>query len=427
MQYTKSKDLLSRAYRVIPSATQTFSKGPTQWPTEGAPNYLVRGEGAWVWDADGNKFLDYAMALGSIILGYNHPKVTAAAERQMRLGSVFSQTHPLEVEVAELLTEVIPCAEMVRFGKNGSDATTAAIRVARAYTGRDHVAICGYHGWHDWYIATTTRDAGIPASVGKLSHTFGYNDLGSLEALFDQYPQQIAAVVMEPIGVVQPEPGFLTGIQELCRRHGAVLIFDEIVTGFRLALGGAQEVFGVTPDLACFGKAMGNGFPISALVGRRDIMEVCDTIFFSGTFGGETISLAACQATIDTMRAENSLAHIAEHGGKLYRHLTGLIEKFGLSNVVKLVGQEARFVVAFPHEDEAQTRLRRTFFMQECIKRGLLYFCLNVPCAAHGEEELTFAKGVFDEVVPLFAIANQADDFQSRLAGEPVAAIFRKP
>ena len=420
----RSQELLERARRVIPSATQTFSKGPNQWVRGVSPHYLVRGEGAWVWDADGNKYLDYLMALGPIILGYGNARVNGAVERQLKDGPVFSQMHPLEVEVAELLVDLIPCAEMVRFAKNGSDATTGAVRAARAYTGRDHVALCGYHGWHDWYIGTTTRNKGVPAAVTALSHGFVYNDTESLRRIFAE--NAVAAVVMEPIGVEDPKPGFLQAVRDLCTANGSVLIFDEIITGFRLHIGGAQAHFGVTPDLACFGKAMANGFPLAAVVGRRDVMMMFDEVFFSGTFGGDAVSLAACKATIAEIEENTVLAHIRRAGEKLQNGLNDLISRYGLNKVVRIVGQPVRSVMAFPGCDEHEALLRRSFVMQESVKRGLLYFCSHVPCFAHGEQELRFALDVFEDVMPLVAAAFQADDFAKRMQGLPVEPIFRR-
>jgi len=384
----------------------------------------VRGDGAWVWDVDGNKYLDYLMALGPIILGYGNARVNEAVMRQVKDGSVFSQMHPLEVEVAEMLVDLIPCAEMVRFAKNGSDATTGAVRAARAYTGRDHVAFCGYHGWHDWYIGTTTRSKGVPASVSALSHCFIYNDIDSLKRIFAEHA--VAAVVMEPIGVEEPNPGFLPTIRNLCDENSAVLIFDEIVTGFRLHIGGAQAHFGVTPDLACFGKAMANGLPLAAVVGRREFMMVFDEVFFSGTFGGDAISLAACKATIDELKEKSVLSHIWTVGEKLKSGLSDLTARYGLNEVVRIVGQPVRSVMTFPGCDEREALLRRSFVMQECVKRGLLYFCSHVPCFAHGEGEIRFALDVFEEVIPLVATAFQANDFAQRLQGVPVEPIFRR-
>jgi glutamate-1-semialdehyde aminotransferase len=427
MKFDNSRNLLERAKKVIPSATQTFSKGPNQWVGNVSPNYLARGDGAWIQDVDGNRFLDYLMALGPIILGYGNHKVNDTVKCQIDDGIVFSQMHPLEVEVSELLCELIPCAEMVRFGKNGSDVTTAAIRVTRAFTGRDRIAVCGYHGWHDWYIGTTTRDLGIPKAVKELTSSFDYNDIGSLEVLFEKFPSEIAAVIMEPVGIEKPQGNFLQDVKALCKSNGTLLVFDEIVTGFRMGLGGAQEYFGVTPDIACFGKAMANGFPISAVVGRRPVMEMFDKIFFSGTFGGEAASLAACKATITEMLDNQVIDYLWKSGDNLLAEIGKRVEKHGLNNVVKLLGYGVRFVMAFPCEDEYQARLRRSYFMQECIKRGLLFFGSHNITASHGEEEIRFTLDVYDQVFPLFAAAYQANDFESRLEGACVEPIFRKP
>jgi glutamate-1-semialdehyde aminotransferase len=424
--FLRSQELLDRARRVIPSATQTFSKGPNQWVRGVSPHYLVRGEGAWVWDADGNKYLDYLMALGPIILGYGNTRVNEAVTRQLGDGPVFSQMHPLEVEVAEMLVDLIPCAEMVRFAKNGSDVTTGAVRAARAYTGRDHVAFCGYHGWHDWYIGTTTRNRGVPAAVSALSHSFTYNDIESLEKIFADYPRGLAAVIMEPMGVEAPKPGYLEAIRDLCSKNGTILIFDEIITGFRYDLGGAQAYFGVRPDLACFGKAMANGFPLAAVVGQRDVMMIFDEIFFSGTFGGDAISLAACRATIEEMQARDVIAHNWSVGQQLSDGLSELIGRHGLGEAIRIVGFPVRSVMAFPGCDEDQVRLRRSFVMQECVKRGLLYFGSNNPCLAHDQNEINFTLNVFTEVMPLVASAFQANDFADRMEGLVVEPIFRR-
>lgn len=427
LERTRSEALLVRARAVIPSATQTFSKGPNQWVRGVSPYFLDRGEGAWVWDADGNRYLDYLMALGPIILGYGDAAVTKAVRERLEMGAVFSQMHELEVEVAELLIELIPCAEMVRFGKNGSDATSAAVRAARAFTGRERIACCGYHGWHDWHIGTTTRNAGVPGAIQGLTHTFVYNDLESLEGLFARHPGEIAGVIMEAIGVETPEPGYLAAVKELCHRHGALLIFDEIINGFRIAYGGAQEYFGVTPDLACFGKAMANGLPLSAVVGRRNVMAIFDEIFYSGTFGGDTLALAACKATIEQFRARKVLDHLRDYGGRLYKALGSLIARNGVGEAMRLVGLESRSILVFPDADEYQSRLRRSYFMQECHKRGLLFFGPHLPTAAHRDEELSFTMEVYEEVVPLFARALAADDFAAQMEGEIVEPIFRKP
>lgn len=423
----RSRALLARAYDVIPSATQTFSKGPTQWASGVSPSFLDRGDGAWVWDVDGNRYLDHLMALGPVILGYRDQEVDEAIRQQLDKGIVFSQMHELEVTVAEKLVELIPCAEMVRFGKNGTDVTSAAVRAARAFTGNEVVACCGYHGWQDWYIGTTTRSLGVPKAVTELTVPFTYNDLGSLERVLEAHPGGVAAVIMEAVGVEQPAPGFLEGVRELTRREGVVLIFDEIITGFRLGIGGAHDRFGVTPDLACFGKAMANGMPLSAVVGSRQVMSIFDEVFFSGTFGGETLSLAAADATMRQLVRDDVMTHIASYGSRLLVGFQALIDEHGLTEDLLLLGFPERSVLSFPNADEREVRVRRSFFMQECVRRGLLYFGSHLPTAAHGDEELSFTLGTLAEVVPAFAAARASGPIEDRLEGPCVEAIFRRP
>jgi len=334
----QSQALLERAKAKIPCQTQCLSKGPTQFVQGVAPVYLQRGEGSHVWDVDGNEYIDFMSGLGPISLGYNYPATNEAIRSQLESGTTFSLMHPLEVEVAELLTEIIPCAEMVRFGKNGSDATSAAIRIARAYTGREHLAQWGYHGWHDWYAVTTSRCKGIPRRFAELIHPFAYNQIESLEKVFRQYPQEIAAVIMEPVGTSAPENNFLQKVRDLCDRYGALLIFDEVITGFRWALGGAQEFFQVIPDLACFGKSMANGMPLSAVVGRRDVMRASEEVFFSLTFGGECLSLAAAQATINEIREKDVIEHIWLQGRVLQEGLNQLSQEHGLGDKIRCIG-----------------------------------------------------------------------------------------
>lgn len=427
MNFANSNLLINRAEKVVPSLSQTFSKGPNQWARGSSPYYLESGNGAWVTDVDGNEFLDHLMALGPVILGYNDSGVNKAITAQLQKGIVFSQMHPLEVEVSELLVETIPCAEMVRFVKSGSDATTAAVRVARAFTGRDKVAICGYHGWQDWYVGTTVRNLGVPAAVKDLSFTFPYNDASTLRKLIEENSNNVAAIVLEAIGVIDPEDGFLEEVRDIATEHDIILIFDEVVTGFRMHLGGAQSYFGVTPDLACFGKAMANGMPLSAVVGKAPIMATFDKIFCSGTFGGETLSLAACKETVRRIKEENVIEHINQYGLALRNGINALIEKYQLSPWIKLIGQNSRSVMTFADVDEREARLRRTLTMQECAKRGLLYYCAHLPCQAHGEKELAFTLRVLGEVMPLLAQAIGSGNVGDYLEGPVVEAIFRKP
>jgi glutamate-1-semialdehyde-2,1-aminomutase len=423
----RSQALGQRAERVIPSGTQTFSKGPTQFVRGVAPMFLESGRGSHVWDVDGNEFIDYAMALGPIILGHAFPEVDDAVEAQIRRGIAFSLPHPLEVEVAEMLVEIVPCAEMVRFGKNGSDATSGAVRAARAFTGREMIACCGYHGWQDWYIGTTTRSLGVPAPVKRLTAPFDYNDLASLERIFAEHPAQVAAVIMEPVGIVPPEPGFLEGVRELTRREGALLVYDEVVTGFRLALGGAQELFGVEPDLAAVGKAMGNGFPIAAVVGRADVMEIFDEIFFSFTFGGEAASLAAAAATLTVLRERDVLPHLWAQGQVLHDGFNALAKHFELDEVARCVGLFPRTVLSFFATASHPPLLLKSLFQQECLRRGVLFTGGQNISFSHSDADVEHTLRVYRAAFEVLRKGIADGDPEALLDGVPVEAVFRAP
>jgi glutamate-1-semialdehyde 2,1-aminomutase/spore coat polysaccharide biosynthesis protein SpsF len=379
----KSEEWLSRSRKVIPTCAQTFSKNHKQYVQGVAPIFLERGKGCRVWDVDGNEYIDYVQGLLPNILGYANDDVNRAATAQLSQGHSFSLPHPIEVELAERLTRLIPCAEMVRFGKNGSDATSGAVRAARAFTRRDRIACCGYHGWQDWYIGSTTRNAGVPASVRELTHPFRYNDLASLEEILKTHPNEFAAVIMEPINFEEPSPGFLQGVKDLAHRHGAVLIFDEICSGFHFGLGGAQKIFGVTPDLACFGKAMGNGFPISCVVGRADVMQVFDEIFFSFTFAGETQSLAAAMSVLDILEGTDALARMAESGKLLQDGIHAMAKEAGLGGRVQCIGRPQWSLLKFRGADGGDSPLMKNLFQQEAVKRGILLLATHNMTAAH--------------------------------------------
>jgi glutamate-1-semialdehyde aminotransferase len=425
--FAASDALLERALKTIPSGTQTFSKGHSQYPVGASPLFLERGEGAYVWDVDGNQYIDYPLALGPNILGYGNKAVNAAAAAQISLGLQFSLPTRLEVEVAEMLVERIPCAEMVRFGKNGSDVTSAAVRVARAATGRERVACCGYHGWQDWYIGTTTRDGGVPKAVKELTHSFEYNKLETLSALFDRYPGQIAAVILEPIGVVDPLPGFLEDVANLTRKNGAVLIYDEVVTGFRLARGGAQELYGVTPDLACFGKAMANGFPISTVVGKSDLMKVFDDIFFSFTAGGEAMSLAAAKATMLEIDRLDVYPKLWRLGDGLRDAFNALIKKHGLEEWISCIGPGPHTVISIKEKDGIDPLAIRSLFQQEVIARGILFLVGHNICAALSEDDVRRTLAAYDEALAQVRRGIEGGSPEKLLRGRKVKAVFRKP
>ncbi len=422
----QSAAYLERAQRVIPGVSQTFSKNPNQFVRGVSPAFIQRGQDGRVWDVDGNEFIDFPMSLLPVVLGHNDPDVTAAVQSQIAKGTIYSLPHPLEIEVSEMLIEEIPCAEMVRFGKSGTDSTTAAIRVARGFTRRDRVAICGYHGWADWYIGTTTRDLGVPAAVSALSHTFDYNDLDSLKLLLDTHPGEFAAVIMEPTGVVAPEDGFLEGVAELAHEHGALLVFDEVVTGFRINLGGAQTHFGVTPDLAAFGKGMANGYPISAVVGRADVMNVFDEVFYSGTFAGETVSLAASKATIKKMRQEPVIERLWATGTRLQDGYNAIAAEVGLATNTACIGLPPHTVAPFSDDAGEDSIALRSLLQQELARRGILYLVGFNICYAHSDEDVEITLKALRESMQVVADAKNNNRIEEALAGPAAEAVFRK-
>jgi glutamate-1-semialdehyde aminotransferase/spore coat polysaccharide biosynthesis protein SpsF (cytidylyltransferase family) len=420
-----TREYSRRARAVIPGQSQTFSKGPSQFVQGPSPAFLARGKGSHVWDVDGNEYIDLIAALGPVVLGYDYPAVTRAATEQLRQGVSYSLSHPLEVEVAETLVELIPCAEMVRFGKNGSDATAGAVRLARAYTGREKIACCGYHGWQDWYIGTTSRSLGVPESTRSLTLPFDYNDIDSLHRVFDQNPGEIAAVVMEPVGLVEPRDDFLEAVKDLTRQRGALLVFDEIVTGFRVAVGGAQEHYSVTPDIGCFGKAMANGFPLSAIVGRAEIMAVFEEIFYSFTFGGEAVSLAAARATLSEFAAGGVIDHLWHVGRLLKDGFNVLTREFGLAGRVSCVGLPPRTVIQFSGTPERQLLLR-SLVQQEMVKRGVLFLVGNTVGFSHDEADVDHVLRAYRAALGRVAEALDHADPECLLEGDVIRPVFRE-
>ena len=421
---TKSAELLARARGLIPASTQTLSKGPTQWLQGVAPAYVERAQGAHVWDVDGNRYIDFPMALGPVILGHAHPAVTTAVERQLRDGITFTLPHPIEIEVAERIVERVPGAERVRFGKTGSDVNSAAIRLARASTGREHVLVCGYHGWHDWYIVSTSRGIGVPAAERELIGEFAFNDLASLDEALERRAGKVAAVILEPAGATEPEQGFLEGVVERTRAAGALLVFDEIITGFRLAPGGAQERYGVTPDLATYGKALGNGMPISAIAGRAEVMDLLEDVFFSGTHGGEALSLAAARAVLDVLDASAYEALFAK-GERLRAGVQQGIDAAGVGDWVTITGAAPRTVVSVREpEHDGEGLLAKSLIQQELVKRGVLFNGSNFICLAHSDEDLDQA---IDAYAAAFARLAEGlpDGVGALLEAEPIKAAFR--
>lgn len=418
--------LRERAQQILPGIAQTYSKGPDQFVDGLYPVYLDSGDGCRVRDRDGHEWIDYPLALGPIILGYNDPAVNAAVHVQVDRGPVFSLCTALEVEVAELLVAMIPAAEGVRFLKTGSEATTACVRLARAFTGRDRLAQCGYHGWHDWCIGQSPRNAGVPISAQALTEQWTYNDISSLERIFDSHPGEVAAVVMEPVGVEEPAPGFLEAVLKLAHRHDALLIFDEIITGFRLAPGGAQEYFSVTPDLAAFGKGIANGYPLAAVVGRRDVMEqIATTTFISSTFGGDAISLAAALATLKRIHGGGVCEHLWREGGRLQSAFNTFAARDELP--VRMVGLAPRRVLQFDADIDIDANLLKGAIWQECLDRGILMGNANFISAAHDAQAVDLTIAAFDEALAVVGDAYHRGGVAQMLRGKPPGEVFRRP
>jgi glutamate-1-semialdehyde aminotransferase len=422
---SQSAQLLERARGLIPAWTQTLSKNPTQWVRGVAPAYVRRAEGAYVWDVDGNRYTDYPMGLGPVILGHAHPAVNEAIAAQLADGITYTLPHPIELDVAERIAARVPGAERVRFGKTGSDVNTAAVRLARAVTGRDGILACGYHGWHDWYVATTSRSAGVPDAVAGLTDTFAYNDLASLDEALARQDGGTALVILEPSGADLPAPGFLEGVVERAHAAGALVCFDEIITGFRLARGGAQERYGVRADVATFGKALGNGMPISAIAGRAEHMDVLEDVFFSGTHGGEVLSLAAARATLDELEGPGVYETLFGRGERLRAGIQAAIDSSGTGEVVTIGGEAPRTVVQIDEPQPSDAGLlAKSVVQQELIKRGVLFNGSNFICLAHSDEDIDTTAAAWGA-----ALGRLADGLGGRLEdlleGEPLQNAFR--
>jgi glutamate-1-semialdehyde 2,1-aminomutase/spore coat polysaccharide biosynthesis protein SpsF len=410
--FSVSSAMLARARAVIPFGAQTFSKSYLQFPAGHHPLYVTHGDGARVFDVDGNDYVDLVGAILPVVLGYRDPDVDEAIRRQLDRGISFSLATELEVELAEKLCQIIPCAEMVKFGKTGTDVTSAAIRLARAYTGRDKVAVGGYHGWADWSMATTNRNLGIPQDVAR--NSVPLKDLSDLNIDY-------AAVIVEP----NDDPEYLEKLQSLCSMLGIVLIFDEIITGFRYSMGGAQKLFGVTPDLATFGKAMANGMPLSAIVGRRDIMKLMeppDNIFYSGTFFGETLSLAASLATINKLERVNGIDTLWVNGIAMRAIAQNAISSWKLNKHIKLSGLAPRMTLSFSNDKI------RTLFLMSMAEQGVLIINSHNVSLAHNGPWLRRIETAYDETCGLIRCAIDNGGIDDFLSDIPIvsAAPLRK-
>lgn len=429
MKRERSEALWARAMKRIPGGTQCISKGPTLYTKGVAPIYLQRGDGCRVWDVDGNEFIDLGMGLWAVTLGHNYPPHVEAVQAAMREGTQLTLMHPLEVELAEELADAIPIAEMVRYGKNGSDVTTAAVRLARACTGRDAVIRCGYHGWHDWYVAWSERNRGVPEFNHALSGRFDENDRAGFDRLMSQFEGGLAAVVMEGVQSLPLDKEFLQHVRKRTREAGTLLIFDEVVNGYRFAIGGATEWLGIDVDLATFGKGMANGTPISALAGKREFMKELDTTFFSFTFGGETLGLAAALEVTRIYRRERVVDQLWEVGRRLHEGAARAIAAAGLGPYIQLTSHPVRTVWSF-HEayPGCDGNLLKSLFQQEVLRRGVLWggwHALSLSLA-HDEDAVQRILTAYEESLALVARAIESESVRKQLQGEPIAPVFQR-
>jgi len=458
---SRTQDELSRrAHRLIPGGAHTYSKGDDQFPAN-APRLISRGAGGQVWDPDGNQYLDWGMGLRAVVLGHAYPRVVEAAREQLGLGSNFTRPSPLEGDLAECLVELLPGLDMVKFAKNGSDVTTAAVRLVRAFTGRDLVAICRdnpFYSFDDWFIGLTACNAGIPDATTRMTLAFDYGDIGGLEKLFAEHPGQIGCVMVEPAAMAPPvatagcarchsrrcatsgpaprddcrNGAFLRAVVDVAHRHGALVVFDEMITGFRWDVPGALSLYDVMPDLATFGKAVANGFSVAALAGRREIMdqggihqtERPKVFLLSATSGGETHALAAALATVREMREQPVIPHIWKHGEALQRGLNAVSAELGLADLIGCEGYPCSPALRFLGRDRRPSAALRTLFLQEMVREGILMPYLT-PSYAHTMADV---ERTVEAAGRAFRRCRQALEtgFDGLLEGPPVQPVFRR-
>jgi len=423
-RFLESERLLRLAESVIPLGSQTFSKSRTQYPIGVSPFFASKGSGSYIWDVDGNKYVDLVASLAAVTLGYGDPEINRAVKKQLKKGVSLSLSSKLETVVAEKIIDLVPSAEMVRFAKNGSDATSAAVRIARYFTGKDHIISIGYHGWHDWYIGSTTRSMGVPSAVQALTLSARYNDLSHVENLFKEAKGDVAAVILEPMNSVDPAPGYLESLRNFCSSNNILLIFDEVITGFRFARGGAQELLGVTPDLSCFGKGIANGFPISVIAGRREIMEGFKEVFFSGTFGGELLSLTAANVVLDKVRENRVIQELYRVGQEIQKGLRSEISR-NKYEFVNLSGNPTWTFLNWTLSSDALQNKVKTYFLQEMFKRGILVLSTNNVTTTLSQKDISKILTAYAEVFEAISQALERDSLDALLECQPIVPLFK--
>tara|TARA_B100001179_G_scaffold37475_1_gene24119 strand:- start:3998 stop:5287 length:1290 start_codon:yes stop_codon:yes gene_type:complete len=425
MGLKNSKLLKNKGKRFLPALSQTFSKSPSSFVEGIFPVYAKKAKGQYLYDVDGNKYLDYLMALGPVVLGYNYPSVKSAIQKQLKDGPIFSLPHTLEVETAELLKSCIPCAEMTRFTKTGSDAVTGAVRAARAITKKDIILYCGSGGvWDDWFSIASNRNYGIPKFNKKLIKFFQYNNLKSLENLFEKYKGKIAAVVMEPTVLEKPEKNFLKNVKKITHENNSLLIFDEILTGFRLSLGGGQEFFNVVPDMATFAKGIANGMPLGAIVGKKETMKIFDKVFVSTTYGGEALSLAACNATIATFKEKKVIPHMWKMSSLLKNGFNKIAKEIDLN--AQCLGYYPRLKLILKDKSGNDSLLYKSLFLQTLIENDIFMHPNTVLLSySHSKANISFTLKIIEESLHMLKKAIKNNNVRSKLKGNVAKQVIQ--
>ncbi len=433
MRFDKSKELQKKSHLIIPGGAHTYAKGDDQYPIN-APGFIVRGKGCHVWDVDDNEFIEYGMGLRAVTLGHAFMPVVEVAQRQMLLGANFTRPSAIETECAEALLQIIQDAEMVKFAKNGSDVNTAAVKLARAFTGRDMIAICGdqpFFAVDDWFIGTTEVNAGIPKVIQDLTVKFRYNNIDSLRELFAQFPKRIACVILEPSTSEQPDGDYLAQLKRTCEENGAILIFDEMITGFRWHLGGAQAYYGVTPHLSTFGKALGNGYAISALVGERRLMRLGgldhdrERVFLlSTTHGAETHALAAALEVMRIYREQGVIEVLWRQGERLRRQVNKSIAENNLEGHFEVIGLPCNLIFATKDQEGKRSQAYRALFLQELVRHGVLAPSFVVSFSHSDSDIDRTADAVYQAHVVYRKALEQG--VEKYLEGRPVKPVNRK-
>ena len=425
MEFGNSLKIYEDALRSIPMGTSTFSKNPNLFTIGGSPLYIKSAKGCRIYDVDDNEFIDYSMALGPIILGYSNSEVNDAAIKGINEGLIFTLSCPEESALSRRLIKLIPCAEMVRFSKNGSDVCEGAIRLARNYTNKLKViTVGGYHGFHDWFIVSTPRNKGIPKILSEWVLPHNYNDIESIEKTIKLQGGEIAALIMEPVINYEPNEGFLKEIRRLTKENNIILIFDEMKTGFRLSIGGAQKYFDVIPDLAVFAKGLSNGFPISVLTGRKYLMEQFENekCFLSASYATEKASINAALKTLEILERDNVIGYVWKMGGIFKEGIARCIEKNNLENIMQIVGLAPMTHIIFSDYEDITVNDIKSYIQQECARMGVLFVGYHHTCFEHKIGDIEVTLKVYDEV---FSMLNEALSDRSvvgKLAGKPICA-----